>query len=182
MGMFVKVAIVKGCTIDKTKVVLGEISKLNKNEMEIDLSDIRYLEEDGDVVVHLNFGCTGYDELCECMSIKLDTAVLLLYIYDGDFWAYEFYEKGEPLDKFNPIPDYFEDMPVEQREEYNGDAKVIAQYFDVSPQEIEKYFIRWTDEISVDDKAYEKDEFGYEDWQMADFMKKIGHEYTDFEY
>ena len=182
MGMFVKVAIIKNCTTEKTKVALREIAALNKNELNVDLTDIRYTEADGTTMAYLNFGCTGYDELAECLSIKLETAVLLLYIYDGDFWAYEFYEKGECLDKFNPLPDYFEDMDLEQIAQYKGNSKVIAEYFDVNEEDIEKYFIPWTDEVGVDDKAYEKDEFGFEDWQMGDFMKKIGHEYTDFEY
>ncbi len=29
----------------------------------------------------------------------------------------------------------------------------------------------------MDKKAYEDDEFGYEDWQMADFMRKLGYSY-----
>lgn len=57
-----------------------------------------------------------------------------------------------------------------------GNAEIIAKYFDVEAASIEKYLVHWSEDM-MDKKAYEDDEFGYEDWQMVDFMRKLGYPY-----
>lgn len=175
--MFVKILIVKESTKQHALDILKEISALNNNEMELDMTDIYATEIGADTMVRLNFSCVGSDELSECFSLKHSGVVLFLQIYDGDFWEYMLFKDGDILDRFCPVPDYFDDLTEDEMALYSGKPEVMAHFFDVQPCDIEKYFIRWTDDISVDYKAYDSDEFGCEDWQMADFMDKIGFSY-----
>ncbi len=177
MGMFVKVLVVKNATTAQTMEVLQQISLLNNNEMEILLDETYPVQVGQDTLVRLNYTCVGSDELTECFSLKHDHPIMFLQIYDGDFWEYIFYDKGELLDRFCPIPDYFEDLSDEELAQYKGNPQLIADQFGIAAADIEKYFIFWTDEVSIDQKAYPKDEFGCEDWQMSDFMRKIGFSY-----
>ena len=106
---------------------------------------------------------------------------MLCYIYDGDYWGYYFYDKGMVLDCFNTMPDYFVKISEEERQRLAGNSKIIAAYFDVEEAEIKNDIQIWTDDIldSEDEiYAYSEDEFCMgENWQMADFMRKIGYLY-----
>jgi len=141
--------------------------------------ECRYAESDDGVCILFNDGCIGYDALAKAVSGEAGKVCLLLYIYDGDYWGYELYDKGEILDRFNPMPDYFEEVSDEKILKSKGDAQIIARYFHVEKASVERYLVRWSEEM-LDEKAYADDEFGYEDWQMADFMRKLGYPY-DFD-
>ena len=93
--------------------------------------------------------------------------------------GYELYDQGDFVDQFNPMPDYFEEVSEEKILKSKGDAQIIARYFHVEKASVERYLVRWSEEM-LDEKAYADDEFGYEDWQMADFMRKLGYPY-DFD-
>jgi hypothetical protein len=43
----------------------------------------------------------------------------------------------------------------------------------VRPEEIEKYLVRWDLDAEDSIKAYSSDDFGQEDWQLLDFMRKL---------
>ncbi len=47
----------------------------------------------------------------------------------------------------------------------------------VKPEEIEKYLVRWDLDAEDSIKAYSNDDFGQEDWQLLDFMRKLGLPY-----
>ena len=102
-----------------------------------------------------------------------------LYIYDGDYWGYNLFDNGQEIDKFNPLPDYFDDIDESEIEAYKGNSDIVAQYFNINKDSIENYLIFWTDELMDEGKAYENDEFGYEDWQLVDFMEKLGYKYFE---
>lgn len=136
----------------------------------------QYIENAKGVSILFNEHCIGYDSLAKAVSGESGKAILLLYIYDGDYWGYWLYDKGEVIDEFNPMPDYFEDISEEKLQKLKGNADSIANYFQVEKASIEKYLVRWSEE-TMDQKAYEDDEFGYGDWQMADFMRRLGFPY-----
>ena len=94
---------------------------------------------------------------------KISSYVMLLYIYDEDFWGYFLYDKGKEIDRFSPEPEYFGGDGNSVK--YKGSAEKIAKYFGISKESIEKYLINWTDEHydEGDIKAYENDEYAYTD-------------------
>lgn len=192
MGLFLQAAIMPGCKETDARAAVeavarkyscsfDELEKGDAAEDDMIISDLipeecQYIENANGVSILFNEGCIGYDSLAKAVSRESGKAVLLLYIYDGDYWGYWLYDKGELLDEFNPMPDYFEDLPEEKLQKVRGDADIIADCFQVGKASVEKYLVRWSEE-TMDEKAYEDDEFGYEDWQMADFMRKLGYPY-----
>lgn len=191
MGLFLQIAIMPGCKKEEVsafvKVVaekyshpFGTSAKLSG--MQYDIADLfpeecKYKQyENGTSILFNNRRCVGYGDLAEAISKESGKVVLLLYIYDGDYWAYELYDNGEKIDQFDPIPDYFGEVSEEVIRMSKGNADIIAKYFSVNKADIEKYLIFWS-YGRLNNKAYEDDEFEYCDWQMADFMRKLGYPY-----
>jgi hypothetical protein len=92
---------------------------------------------------------------------------------------YELYVNGKTVDQFNPIPDYWSDeMSEEEKASWGGNAAIVAKRCPgVREESIEKYLVRWHLDDLDRGKAYADDEFGLEDWQMVDFMRKVGLPY-----
>ncbi len=192
MGLFLQAAIMPGCreadaraavtaVAEKYSSSFDELEKGDSTEDAMIISDLipdecQYIENANGVSILFNSDCIGYDSLAKALSGEYGKAVLLLYIYDGDYWGYWLYDNGELIDQFNPVPDYFEEESEDVIQESKGNAEMIAKYFQVEKASIEKYLVHWSEE-TMEEKAYEEDEFGYEDWQMADFMRKLGYPY-----
>ena len=188
MGLFLQVAIIPECKEDKARMFVKTVAeKYQRILSESNVTDIKYdivnlcpdecvyKESANGVSVLINNRCIGYGDLAGSISEECGKAVLVLYIYDGDYWAYELYDNGEEIDQFDPIPDYFGEVSEEAIQKFKGNADIIAKYFSIDRADIEKYLIFWSD--TSDEKAYEDDEFEYSDWQMADFMRKLGYPY-----
>jgi hypothetical protein len=114
------------------------------------------------------------------LSQDLGTPVFALHIHDEDLWLFQLFQNGERVTGFNPLPDYWdEDIPETEFQYWQGDAHVVSGLVPgVTPESIEKYFIRWNWEDEGEVKAYPGDEFGYGDcWQLVDFMEKVGLQY-----
>jgi hypothetical protein len=95
---------------------------------------------------------------------------------------YVLFKDGEMIDQFNPIPDYWRELDDRERQKWNGNAAVVAQCVPgLSAAQVANYLVRWDDEIFGSDdrkKAYPTDEYFYgSDWQLVDFMKKLGLDY-----
>lgn len=177
MGLFLETAIVNCNDMNKVRQSLDEIAK-EKSKLDLNPEECKYSQSKNAVQVLLNEDCVGYEELAKDLSEKISSHVMLLYIYDEDFWGYFLYDKGREMDRFSPDPEYFGED--EDSEKYSGNAEIVSKYFGVPRESIEKYIVRWQDEYyeEGDIMAYEDDEFPYADcWQMADFMKKIGFPY-----
>lgn len=73
---------------------------------------------------------------------------------------------------------YWDDNLSEKEiEEQKGNAKLISDLIPkVKTEDIERYLVRWNLD-SNKQKAYSDDEFENIDWQIVDFMKKVGLEY-----
>lgn len=196
MGLFLQVAIMPGCKEAEAREVIQAVASkyaISFDELESGDFDEDFLENDmliselfpdecqyaesaHGVSILINDGCIGHDSLAKAVSKETGKVCLLLCIYDGDYWGYWLYENGTVIDEFNPMPDYFEAASEKKRQKVKGNAEIIARYFDVEAASIEKYLVHWSEDM-MDKKAYEDDEFGYEDWQMVDFMRKLGYPY-----
>lgn len=194
MGLFLQTAIVPDCSETEVRNAVAAVAEKYSHELEaagadesseyhiIELmpDDCRYQSAENGISILFNEDCIGYESLAGAISEELSKAVLLLYIYDGDYWGYFLYDKGLEIDRFVPMPDYFETVSADERRQMKGNADIIAKYFHVDKASIEKYIVFWTDSMmrNYSAKAYEDDEFGQcEDWQIADFMRKLGYPY-----
>jgi hypothetical protein len=120
-----------------------------------------------------------WDEASAELSQRLQKPVFSLHIHDGDFWMYQFFDKGESIDQFNPMPEYWEELEEDERDAWGGDADLVAQRIPgLSADKIAAYLVLWGDDVLESDlqtKAYPGDKFGYgSDWQLVDFMNKLG--------
>ena len=171
MGLFLQVAIMPGCKKAEARTAVEEVAKKYSCSFD-ELESGDFTEED--LII---------SELIpdECQYAETAAGVSILFNDDciGYDWGYELYDKGEILDRFNPMPDYFEEVSEEKIEQLKGDARIIAGQFHVEQASIERYLVRWSAD-TMDEKAYQDDEYGYEDWQMVDFMRKLGYPY-DFD-
>ena len=120
-----------------------------------------------------------WDKSSEFISKELKAPVFSCHIHDGDLWMYVFYYDGQIVDQFNPIPDYWdENISEEEVESWKGNASIIAKYISgLNQKDIENYLVRWDLDAEDNSKAYPNHEFENEDWQLSDFMKKVGLPY-----
>ncbi len=117
------------------------------------------------------------------LSRTLGTAAFACHIHDDDLWLYEFYLAGELTDQFNTCPDYSEELGLEQKATWRGNAELLAQHWPgLSAAAVSRY-LRWDegeDDDDLDEKAYPDDEFAFSDcWQMTDFLRRLGTPYPD---
>lgn len=178
MGLFLETAIANCSDLTLLKQKLAEVSN-ERPKLELKPEECRFAER-GEKGIHflLNENSMCYEKFAEALSEKISSYVMLLYIYDEDFWGYFLYDKGKEIDRFSPEPEYFGEE--ENSGKYKGSAVEIAKYFGINKETIEKYLINWTDELYDEGniKAYENDEYCYTDcWQMVDFMDKLGFPY-----
>lgn len=120
------------------------------------------------------------EALSQHLSKDLQGPVFSLHIHDGDLWFFVLFAKGEEVAKFNPIPEYWEELDSQEKAAWAGDAQVVCQYIaDLSPEAIRNYFVEWTEPLSGSgQKAYPDDEFAYgSEWQLTDFMRRVGLKY-----
>ena len=176
MGLFLQTAILPGCSEETAHNALITLAQRD-GALDLDASRCKLFLHPSGVQILFHEDCAGYDPLARGLSELTGTPVLLLYIYDGDFWGYFFYENGAQLDHFPPIPDYFGQQA--QDFEPSGNSALIAQHFSVSEEIVARYLITWTDaDMEEARKACDDDAFCTGDcWQMADFMAKLGWPY-----
>ena len=183
MGLFLQTAIVKDGDMGSIQSCLSEIAR-EYPDMNLNAQECVYHPYDRGVGILFNDHAAGFDPLAEALCAKLNATVLMLYIYDDDFWGYFLCENGREIDRFSPLPDYF-DEDEEAVARYAGTPGQIARCFDVAEEEISRYIVRWSEDILDSDAcetAYEDDESTYGDcWQMADFMRKLGFPFDALE-
>jgi hypothetical protein len=122
----------------------------------------------------------GWDELSQHLSKELQLPVFSFHIHDGDLWMFVFFDKGNKVTQFNPIPEYWEELDPEEKTSWAGDAEAVCQHLPgVSSESIKNYFVEWTEEVAGSGrKAYPDDEFACGiDWQLTDFMRRVGLKY-----
>lgn len=115
------------------------------------------------------------ENAAEFLSRRLAAPVFLLHIHDSDFWLYVLYYKGAVVDQFNPLPDYWdEDLSAAEAASWQGNAATLATYVPaVQPEEVANYLVRWDEDAPHSPKAYATDDYGPEEWQLLDFMRRL---------
>jgi len=184
MGLFLSMSGVIGKTKEDVEKCLKEFAKNNGGDLlkeNLDNENPQFCvvnEKNGNVTVFYPSGFNEFGDVSKYISEKLNCPVFFFHIHDGDLWLYFLYNKGILVDQFNPIPDYWDDSLSETEiDEQKGNAKLISKLIpNVKIEDISKYLIRWNLEDD-DKKAYPDDEFENIDWQVVDFMNKIGLEY-----
>ena len=96
---------------------------LETAESSADPSDALLIAESGSHVTVMYPGeFVQWDEASQFLSRTLGTAVFSLHIHDEDLWMYVLYSKGEQIDQFNPIPNYWQrKMPEIDRQAWFGE-------------------------------------------------------------
>jgi len=116
------------------------------------------------------------DDSSAFISQKLNAAVFSFHIYVGDLWMYVLYHNGQIVDRFNPVPDYWDDNPSDEEiDSWKGNAQTIVNCIpSIKIDDIDRYLVRWDMENENEQKAYPTDEYTKkDDWQMVDFMNKL---------
>ncbi len=185
MGMFLSMTSVIGKTQNEVIISLTKYTKsleggIEKENLSIDDNNCCVIEEANQNTTIFNpYAYLDWDKSSEFISKDLNTSVFSFHIHDGDFWIYTLFVNGEIVDQFNPIPDYWEEYISDvELKSWEGNAALISKYINsVKQSAIEKYLVRWDLEAEESEKAYSDDEFAQEDWQLLDFMKKLGLPY-----
>ncbi|MEX2174571.1 MAG: hypothetical protein WD872_09425 [Pirellulaceae bacterium] len=126
----------------------------------------------------------AWNEACAHLSSALGQPTFSFHIHDGDLWMYELFEDGKVVDQFNPIPEYWEGLDPSEVAQWKGDAAAVSKRVpNVSPQQIDKYLVPWTELMLQNPtplKAYPADQYPYcVDWQMTDFLNQLGFVFPD---
>ena len=104
MGLFLQTALFPGCD---ESIARDAVEAAAKNPVfYIDLEACRYAQSYEGTQVLIEGDTLGFAPLAKALSDVSENPVLLLYIYDGDYWGYDFYG-GDEEDHFNTLPDYF---------------------------------------------------------------------------
>ena len=180
MGNMIDMAIVRDCSKATVKRYLNEW--ISGRDSYIDPGDCVMNQQKDGVVILLNHGSCleGHDGFFDDISAKNCGTVLAVFVYDSDYWGYTLYDSGKEIDAFCTRPDWliYGEVTEEKLRRYKGNSRVLARYFNVSEASIKNYLIPWEDD-SYDKKAYPDDKHGQEDWQILDFMAKLGYEYPE---
>ena len=112
MGAFVQTAIFKN---SNEEIVREAIEALENNvNADVVAEDCEYQVVEDSVVVLFNDGVVLEEVDTSNLALSIDSQVLSLYIYDGDFWGYYLADKGAITDKYNAMPEYFEDIDMKE--------------------------------------------------------------------
>ncbi len=187
MGMFLALSGVIGKTGADVAASLARYAQqagggCEPAQAKVEDSNNCVIEQDGEnTTIFYPDDYLEWDASSEFISRDLQTPVFSLHIHDGDLWMYVLYYGGQIIDQFNPIPDYWDDsIADEEIDSWKGNADMIARYVQgLQAADIQNYLVRWNLEAEAT-KAYPSDEYGQEDWQLLDFMKKLGLPYPDY--
>lgn len=105
--------------------------------------------------------------------------VMLLYIYDGAYWGYEFYA-GEEESHFCTYPDYFGPITREEKGRLSGDPAMLARWFPIQDIGVLRpYLLHWSEQdgerLEGAGTACPGDVYSYGDCrQVTDFAARLG--------
>lgn len=172
MGVFLHTVLFPGGDELKCRVALQRAA--DDRELSVRLGGCRWHLYGKGPAVLMNDGCCGYEALAEKLSAGLSGPVMVLYIYDDDYWGYFLWQNRAELDRFASLPGYFEPGSPPDRP---GNAALVAQLFGVEEGAAAPYLLPW-DEERMGSYAREGDQAVIGDsWQMADFMGALGFDY-----
>ena len=166
MGMFLSLTSVIGKTENEVLNSLANYAKsvgggLEKENLLIEHDNCCVIAEaNGNTTIFNPYAYLEWDKSSEFISEDLSAPVFSFHIHDGDLWMYVLFVNGEQVDRFNPLPDYWDDnTSKEEMESWKGSAQTVSKYIsNIKPADIEKYLVRW-DLDAENEKAYPEDEF-----------------------
>ena len=169
----------------------GTMSQIMESDV-IDEDELMILHESEKGHITIMYPTTvSWDEASEFLSAKLNKPVFSLHVHDSDFWMYILYVNGKEVDRFHPYPEYYQEDSEEELIACAGNAEIVCRHWpNLRPEQISNYLVRWysgededydePEEVPV--KAYPDDEFFIrDDWQIADFMRKVGLDFFETE-
>jgi hypothetical protein len=189
MGLFIAMSGIAETNRNDVAEVLRDYATQHSGTFEVLTSDSNIQDDEllivadskqGNITVMYPNGFLNWDNVSQFLSDTLQKPVFSFHIHDSDLWMYLLFDNGVQIDQFNPIPDYWNEDSNDDfdLQSWAGNAKIISQHWpNIRPEKIEKYLIRWENYIdeASNMKAYPEDEFEAGiDWQMADFMAKVG--------
>jgi len=185
MGLFLSLTSVIGKTEEEVANSLAKYASaagggLSIEGLPVDNDNCFVIEQaNGNTTILNSSAYLDWDSSSAFISKDLTAPVFSFHIHDGDLWMYILYVDGKQLDQFNPVPDYWdEDMSDEDIVSWKGNAAIVAKYAGpVQPSAIANYLKRWDLDAEEIGKAYPDDEYDNEDWQLLDFMRKLGLPY-----
>lgn len=177
MGVFIQFAIFPGCEEDDARAAVETAA--HSAAFNIDLTACRYAHSHEGTQALIACGELGFAPLAKALSDTAENPVMLLYIYDGGFWGYDFYG-GHDEDHFSTMPDFFGPVSEDEKLRLSGNPSTLVGWFPIhGEREIARYYVDWDecppDELEEEGKAYDGDSFPYGDcWQMTDFAARLG--------
>ena len=175
MGLFLQTALFPGCDESIARDAVEAVAKIPA--FHIDPETCRYAQSYEGTQVLIEGDNLGFAPLAKALSDASENPVMLLYIYDGDYWGYDFYGGGEE-DHFNTVPDYFGPVSPEEKQRLTGNPAALSGWLPTwDTGMMRRYLVHWSDldEDAMEETACPDDRFTYGDcWQMTDFMARLG--------
>ena len=175
MGVFLQTALFPGCAESIARKAVETAAK--NSAFQIDPKICRYAQSYEGTQVLMEGDCLGFATLAGALSDLSENPVMLLYIYDGDFWGYDFYG-GKEEDHFRTRPDAFGPIGPQEKQRLSGNPAALSGWLPTWDTEMMgRYLVHWSDldEEAMEETACPGDQFPYGDcWQMTDFMAQLG--------
>jgi len=175
MGVFLQTALFPGCAESAARDAVETASK--NPALHIDLGMCKYAQNYEGTQVLMEGDDLDFAPLAKALSDASENPVMLLYIYDGDYWGYDFYGGGEE-DHFSTCPDYFGPVSPEEKQRLAGNPAALSGWLPTwDTGMMRRYLVHWSDldEDAIEETACPDDCFPYGDcWQMTDFMAQLG--------
>lgn len=185
MGLFLAMSSVVGGTRSEVEACVAAYTATRGGSLEVassglsEAEEARLLEAPSGVTLVYPDGFTEWDDLSAKLSADLTKPVFSFHIHDGDLWMFVLFANGEEVHKFNPIPDYWEELEPDERVKWLPTADQLARYVPgVRSERLAPYLVEWPADGLVG-KAQPEDEFEFIDWQVVDFMRELGFRYPD---
>ena len=159
MGLFLQTALFPGCEESAARAAVETAAK--NPAFQIDLKTCRYAQNFEGTQVLMEGDCLGFATLAKALAGLSENPVMLLYIYDGDFWGYDFYG-GKEEDHFRTRPDAFGPVGPREKQRLSGNPAALSGWLPTWDMEMmRRYLVHWSDldEEELEETACPGDQF-----------------------
>jgi len=147
-----------------------------------------HIAENGWTVVELPIGWKRefWREMQHHITAELDCPALFVFVYDGNYWGYEFVKEGNRLDQFAQVDDHRDGIDWFTGSPRIGNPDLLAQEFSwLDPDVLSRYLIRdplWTAEDHIWEDEYDELRFRLKEKRRElDTPVREGDEFTRFD-